>query len=97
MSASTGNVAGSVLPLLLQNAGQDIFTRLNIGIIYLDKHNSLLCSNKVVRDLTGFMAEELLDGNYDELCCDSHYDNNSLSEFFYQHDLCMKKGPASSG
>ncbi|WP_321430727.1 ATP-binding protein [uncultured Methanolobus sp.] len=82
MSASTGNVAGSVLPLMLQNAGQDLFTRLNIGIIYLDEHNRLLCSNKVVRDLTGFVAEELFDENYGELCCDSHYNNNSLSEFF---------------
>ncbi|TQD25405.1 PAS domain S-box protein [Methanolobus vulcani] len=81
MSASSENIKDSVLSLLLQNTDQDLFTRLNIGVIYLDEHNRVLCSNKVVSDLTGFTAEEILGQSYTEPCFDTLNDPASLSEF----------------
>ncbi|WP_407281859.1 hypothetical protein V7O61_10450 [Methanolobus sp. WCC1] len=66
MSASSENINDSVVPLLLQNTDQDLFTRLNIGVIYLDEHNRVLCSNKVLSDLTGFTAEDILSPEHTE-------------------------------
>jgi PAS domain S-box-containing protein len=95
MSASSENIKDSVLPLLLQNTDQDLFTRLNIGVIYLDEHNRVLCSNKVVSDLTGFTAEEILGQIYTEPCFDSLNDSASLSDFFLSPKPLDESGKSS--
>ncbi|WMW25593.1 ATP-binding protein [Methanolobus sediminis] len=92
MSASSENINDSILPLLLQNADQDLFTRLNIGVIYLDEHNRVLCSNKVVSDLTGFTAEDILGQSYAEPCSDMPKSYTSLSDFFLSSHLLDESG-----
>jgi PAS domain S-box-containing protein len=92
MSASSENINDSVLPLLLQNTDQDLFTRLNIGVIYLDEHNRVLCSNKVLSDLTGFTAEDILSPEHTEPDFSSREDYASLRDFFLSSQPLGKNG-----
>ncbi|WP_094228791.1 PAS domain S-box protein [Methanolobus psychrotolerans] len=65
MSAHSGgmNVKSSIMPEMLQFADPDIFSRLEIGVMCLDKSDKVLCYNKVFQALTGTMAEEVI-GKY---------------------------------
>ncbi|MDK2825001.1 MAG: hypothetical protein PWQ63_497 [Methanolobus sp.] len=92
MSGSSENIHDPFPQLMLQNIDQDLFTRLNIGVIYLDEHNRVFCSNKAVGDLTGFTAEDILDLSHTELCCDTFNDYTSLSDFFLSSQPLDKSG-----
>lgn len=81
MSVSSEDMADSVLPLMFQNADKDIFTRLNMGVIYLDEHGSVFSSNEVVKHMTGFTAEELMVKGSDDFDLSTNNEINQLCEF----------------
>ncbi|MBP1910162.1 PAS domain S-box protein [Methanolobus bombayensis] len=91
MSASSENTAGSVLPELLENIEQDLFTRLNIGIICFDEYDQIFYSNTAVQDMTGLTAEELMMKRSDDFLFSDNKEQDYFSEFILSSEGMWEK------